>query len=97
MKPSDTASEPQRARRSAQVMVPPKLVASVMSFDLAKKVSAAALSFSSRTASTGSCVTSCVFGQDRGSLNVVEKTTFDMPARAPVPGSPPAANPDMTR
>ena len=41
--------------------------------------------------------TSCVFAQERGSLNVVEKTTFDMPARASVPGSPSAAYPDMTR
>ena len=43
MKPSGTASPPQRARRSAQVQVPPKLVASVMSFALEKKFSAAAL------------------------------------------------------
>jgi hypothetical protein len=36
-----------------------------------------------------------VFAQERGSLNVVEKTTFEMPARAPVPGSPSAANPAL--
>ena len=47
-----------------------------------------ALSFISRTASTGSRATSWVFAQARGSLNVVEKTTFDMPARTSVPGSP---------
>jgi hypothetical protein len=56
-----------------------------------------ALSFISRTASTGSCATSCVFAQERGSRSVAEKTTFDMPARASVPGSPPAANPDISR
>ena len=56
-----------------------------------------ALSFISRTAITGSWGTSCVFGQESGSLKVDEKTTFDMPASASVPGSPSAANPDMTR
>ena len=55
------------------------------------------LSFISRTASTGSRAMSCVFGQERGSLNVVEKTIFDRPARASVPGSPSAAYRDMTR
>ena len=51
------------------------------------------LSFISRTASTGSWVTSCVFAHDRGSVKVVEKTTFDNPAKAPVPGSPSLARP----
>jgi hypothetical protein len=55
------------------------------------------LSFISRTASTGSCVTSCVFAHDRVPVKVVEKTTFDSPAKAPVPGSPSVASPDMTR
>jgi len=44
MKPSAIWSPPQRARRSAVVVMPPKLVASVRSFDLERKVSAAALS-----------------------------------------------------
>ena len=61
------------------------------------RIDVAALSFISRTAATGSVATSRVFAQEGGSLNVVEKTTFDMPARASVPGSPAAANPDMTR
>ena len=61
------------------------------------RIDLAAVSFTSRTASTGSLVTRCVSAQERGSLSVVEKTTFDRPARAPVPGSPPAANPDMRR
>ena len=56
-----------------------------------------ALSFISRTASTGSWATSRMFAQERGSLNVAEKTTFGQPAIASVPGSPPAANPDMIR
>ena len=55
------------------------------------------LSFISRTASTASRATSWVFAQARGSVNVVEKTTFDIAARASVPGSPTAANPDITR
>ena len=55
------------------------------------------LPFISRTASTASCVTSWVFAHDRGSLSVLEKTTFDRSARASVPGSPSAANPDMSR
>ena len=55
------------------------------------------LSFISRTASTAFRATSSVFGHVRGSLNVVEKTAFDRPARASVPGSPSAAKPDMTR
>jgi hypothetical protein len=38
-----------------------------------------------------------VFAQESGSLSVVEKTIFDMPARESVPGSPSAANPDMRR
>ena len=43
--PSDTASPPQRARRSALVCTPPKLVASYTSLDAAKKrVTAAASS-----------------------------------------------------
>ena len=41
MKPSAMASPPQRARRSAVEVTPPKLVASVRSFDLLRKVSAA--------------------------------------------------------
>src|SRR5438128_7450869 len=45
------------------------------------------LAFISRTASTGPQVTSCVFAQARGSLKVVEKTTFDMPASAAVPAA----------
>ena len=49
------------------------------------------------TTSTASSLTSRVFGHVRGSLNVVEKTTFDIPASASVPGSPSAANPDITR
>ena len=61
------------------------------------RIALADLSFISRTASTGSWATSCVFAQERGSLNVAEKTTFDMPARASVPGSPSAAYPDMRR
>jgi hypothetical protein len=61
------------------------------------RIGVAALSFISRTAATGSRSTSWVFAQERGSLNVVEKTIFDRPARAPVPGSPSAANPDMMR
>ena len=61
------------------------------------RIGLAALSFMSRTAATGSCVTSCVFAQESGSLSVVEKTIFDMPARESVPGSPSAANPDMRR
>ena len=40
---------------------------------------------------------SWVFAQERGSVNVVEKTTFDIPARASMPGSPSAANLDITR
>ena len=55
------------------------------------------LSFISRTASTGFCVISCVFGHDKGSVRVLENTIFDIPARASVPGSPSAANPDMSR
>ena len=55
------------------------------------------LSFISRTASTGSWVTSWVFGHASGSVKVVEKTTFDRPARASVPGSPSLASPDMSR
>ena len=55
------------------------------------------LAFISRTASMGSLATSCVFAQARGSLKVVEKTTFDMPVRDAEPCSPSAANPDMTR
>jgi hypothetical protein len=55
------------------------------------------VSFISRTASTGSWVTSWVFGHDSGSVKVLEKTTFDRPARTSVPGSPAAANPDMSR
>jgi hypothetical protein len=54
-------------------------------------------SFISRTASTGSWLTSWVFGHASGSVNVVEKTTFDRPARTSVPGSPSVASPDMTR
>jgi hypothetical protein len=42
-------------------------------------------------------VISCVFGHDSGSVKVVENTTFDMPARASVPGSPSLASPDMSR
>jgi len=53
--------------------------------------------FSSRTASTGSWVTSCVFAHDSGSVKVLENTIFDMPARASVPGSPSVASPDMSR
>ncbi len=52
------------------------------------RIDLAALSFISRTAATGSWAASCVFAQERGSLSVAEKTAFDMPARAPVPGSP---------
>jgi hypothetical protein len=61
------------------------------------RIDLAALSFISRTASTESCATSCVFAQERGSLSVVEKTTFGSPARASVPGSPSAANRDIRR
>jgi hypothetical protein len=43
------------------------------------------LSFISRTASTGSWATNRVFTHDSGSVKVVEKTTFDSPARASVP------------
>src|ERR1700748_641446 len=46
------------------------------------RIDLAAVSFISRTASTGSSATSCVFAQERGSLSVVEQTTFAMPARA---------------
>jgi hypothetical protein len=55
------------------------------------------LCFISRTASTGSRVSSRVFAQENGSRNVVEKTTLDMSAKASMPGSPSAANPDMRR
>jgi hypothetical protein len=54
-------------------------------------------SFISRTASTGSRVTSWVFGHASGSVKVEEKTIFDRPARTSVPGSPPLASPDMSR
>jgi hypothetical protein len=57
----------------------------------------AALSFISRTASTGSLAISWVFGQASGSVKVVEKTTFDRPARTSVPGSPSVASSDMSR
>jgi hypothetical protein len=53
--------------------------------------------FRSRTYATASCVTSCVFGHVRGAFNVLEKTIFVKPASASVPGSPSAANPDMSR
>ena len=43
------------------------------------------LAFISRTASTASRATSCVFGQDNGSLSVVEKTTFERPCGAAKP------------
>ena len=39
----------------------------------------------------------CVFVHVRGFSNVREKTIFDIPASASVPGSPSAANPDMRR
>jgi hypothetical protein len=55
------------------------------------------VSFISRTASTASPATSCVFGHARGSFKVVEKTIFGRPARASVPGSPPLASSDMSR
>ena len=55
------------------------------------------LSFISRTASTASLFTSCVFAQASGSVKVLENTIFEKPASASVPGSPSAANPDMTR
>lgn len=55
------------------------------------------LSFISRTTSTGSRASSLVFAHARGSLNVVEKTTFDSWASAPVPGSSSVACPDMMR
>jgi len=61
------------------------------------RIEVEALSFISRTASTGSWATSWVFAQERGSLSVAENTTFEKPARTSVPGSPAAANPDMRR
>jgi hypothetical protein len=53
--------------------------------------------FISRTTSTASRATSCVFAQESGSVNVDENTTFDMSVSDPVPGSLCAANPDMMR
>jgi hypothetical protein len=38
-----------------------------------------------------------VFGHWSGSVEVLENTIFDMPARASVPGSPSAAMPAMSR
>ena len=55
------------------------------------------VSFNSRTASTGSRLTSCVFGHESGSFKVVEKTIFEKPARASVPSSPALASSDMSR
>jgi len=55
------------------------------------------LSFISGRPQRGSRATSWVFAQERGSRSVVEKTTFDIPANPSVPGSPSAANSDMTR
>jgi len=49
-------------------------------------------SFIFRTASTASQETSCVFGHDKGSRSVFEKTTLDNPANTSVPGSPSARN-----
>src|ERR687898_361222 len=53
--------------------------------------------FISRTASTGSSLTSLVFGHESGSDRLEEKTTFDSPARSSVPGTPSSASPDMSR
>ena len=53
--------------------------------------------FISRTASTASEDTSCVFAQLSGSRKVVEKTTFDRPSRTSVPGSPALASSYMSR
>ena len=41
------------------------------------RIDSAAVSFISRTASTGSWATSCVFAQERGSLNVVTGAAVD--------------------
>ena len=54
-------------------------------------------SFISRTASTGSSVTSRVFAHESGSVRVLEKTIFEKSASTSVPGSPAVANPDMSR
>jgi hypothetical protein len=61
------------------------------------RIDVSPVSFISRTAATGSFVTSRLFGHDRGSVRVDEKTTFDRAARPSVPSSPASANPDMSR
>ena len=51
------------------------------------RIDSVPLSFISRTASTASWVTSCVFGHDNGSVKVLEKTIFGRSAKASVPPS----------
>jgi hypothetical protein len=61
------------------------------------RIGAVPVSFISRTTSAASRLTSCVFGHVSGSVKAVEKTTFERPASASVPGSPAAASSDMSR
>ena len=60
------------------------------------RIESVPLSFMSRTDPTASCATSCVFGHDSGSVNVLEKTIFCFSVRASIPGSPSAARSNMS-
>jgi hypothetical protein len=60
-------------------------------------MSSVPFSFMSRAASTGSWAIRRVFAHDRGSVRVLENTTFDIWVRPSRPGSPCEAMPDIKR